>query len=191
MTSLTVGNPAIFALESHINVRYESLSQRALGFFVIHVNSLSFGIRSPEATLLACSFDSVQRRTNHRGQHVASFGPDADAMQLANAVIDSTYYEQNKNHKFFDISANEFVNTLAKNELLWAPDGDEAFDDGSHVLHFDVGDMVRLIAFKNPINFQHGISTLTEVWLKSVDFYNILNEWMHKFELEWKSDFSN
>ena len=34
--------------------------------------------------------------------------------------------------------------------LVSAPDGDEAFDDGSYVLQFDVGDRVRLIAFKRP-----------------------------------------
>jgi hypothetical protein len=184
MTLLTVGDPSIFAIESCVNVQYESLSQRALGFFVIHVNGLSFGVRSPQATLLACSFDSVQRRINRRGQHVASFGNNIDATQLAKAVITAVYYEELIGNEFFKMSTKEFVNVIVANELLWAPDGDEAFDDGSHVLHFDVGDMVRLIAFKNPVNLANGISILTEVWLKSVDFYHVLEEWLQKFESE-------
>jgi hypothetical protein len=32
--------------------------------------------------------------------------------------------------------------------ILWAPDGDAAFDDGSYILQFDVDERVRLIAFK-------------------------------------------
>jgi Immunity protein 42 len=185
MTSLTVGDPSIFAIESSVNVRYESLSQRALGFFVIHVNGLSFGVRSPQATLLACSFDSVQRRINHRGHHIASFGNNVEATLLAKAVITAVYYEELQGNEFFNMSTKEFVNVIVANELLWAPDGDEAFDDGSHVLQFDVGDMVRLIAFKNPINLDNGISKFTEVWLKQSDFYHILEEWQQKFESDW------
>ncbi len=33
-------------------------------------------------------------------------------------------------------------------KLMWAPDGDEAFDDGSYVLQIDSGSLVRLIGFK-------------------------------------------
>jgi hypothetical protein len=48
------------------------------------------------------------------------------------------------------MSEAQFTKTLHSNSLVWAPDGDEAFDDSSNVLQFDIADPVRLIAFKRP-----------------------------------------
>jgi hypothetical protein len=33
--------------------------------------------------------------------------------------------------------------------VAWAPDGDATFDDGTCILQLDIGDLVRLIAFKS------------------------------------------
>jgi len=60
------------------------------------------------------------------------------------------------------------------NEFAWAPDGDAAFDDGSYVLQYDVGDQVRLIAFRCREDGLHDSATLSELWLESDAFYNIL-----------------
>jgi immunity protein 42 of polymorphic toxin system len=38
---MIVGNPSIFAIESQITKAYESLSMRALGFFVVHIGGRS------------------------------------------------------------------------------------------------------------------------------------------------------
>jgi hypothetical protein len=68
------------------------------------------------------------------------------------------------------------------------PDGDEAFDDRSYVLQFDVGDRVRLIAFR-PMEGSclHDPATLRDVWLVANDFYRILQDWLDAFEAEWAS----
>ena len=66
------------------------------------------------------------------------------------------------------------------------PDGDEAFDDGSYVLQFDLGDRVRLIAFKRPESLVDPAS-VREVWLSSDTFYNALREWRDTFLAEWES----
>jgi hypothetical protein len=66
------------------------------------------------------------------------------------------------------------------------PDGDEAFDDGSYVLQFDVGDRVRPIAFKRPESLVNPTS-VREVWLSSDTFDSALREWRDFFLAEWES----
>ena len=39
----------------------------SLNFFVIHLGGKMLGVRSQDATLLACSFDTVSRRIARRG----------------------------------------------------------------------------------------------------------------------------
>jgi hypothetical protein len=80
------------------------------------------------------------------------------------------------------LTANAFRDALAQGEVLWAPDGDAAFDDGSHVLQFDEGDQVRLIAFKNSDSQDKLQQSVVEVRLASDRFYELLGEWQHGFE---------
>lgn len=187
MTSLLIGDPQIFAIESCITQAYARLSQRALGFFVIHIGGKSYGVRKPEASLLANSLDAVQRRIERRGMHAMKLGGDTDALQLAEAIIDASYHELSSDTKFFGMLSAEFHNALLFSEVLWAPDGDAAFDDGSHVLHFDVGDQVRLIAFVNPIHRDDLAPSLNEVWIPADAFYACLDSWQRQFVLEWKA----
>jgi hypothetical protein len=84
------------------------------------------------------------------------------------------------------LSEAQFTKTLYSNSLVWAPDGDEAFDDGSYVLQFDVGDRVRLVAFKRPDSLVDPAS-VREVWVSSETFYNVLREWRDSFMAEWES----
>jgi hypothetical protein len=65
------------------------------------------------------------------------------------------------------------------------PDGDEAFDDGSFVLQFDVQDRVRLIAFRSGAGYVHDPDTLSDVWLPADDFYRVLEQWHQAFDREW------
>jgi hypothetical protein len=58
---MIVGDPSVFAIESEITRAYERLSFRALGYFVIYVCGRSYGVRAPDATMLACSFDAVEK----------------------------------------------------------------------------------------------------------------------------------
>jgi hypothetical protein len=69
--------------------------------------------------------------------------------------------------------------------IQWAPDGDEAFDDGSYVLQFDVGGEVRLIAFKRGPDGRHDSSTLNDLWIASDEFYAVLRRWRDSFTEEW------
>ena len=191
MTTLIVGNTLNFAIESSITQAYENLGQRALGYFVIHVGGNSYGVHEPEATLLACSLDAVQRRVVRRGMHSMNIGADADALKVAEAVLAVTYDEVNPDTRFFGMSSDEFRHALISSEIVWAPDGDAAFDDGGHVLQFDVGNQVRLIAFMNPVRREDVASSLTEVWTSAEEFYGCLDKWQRQFQVEWMAAISD
>jgi Immunity protein 42 len=182
---MIVGDTSVFAIESGIARAYEKPSLRGLGFFVIHVAGQSYGIKAPSQTMLACSFDEVAKRITGRGSHQAPFA-DATAIDIANAHANAIYLDNSGEGTYFGMSAAQFTKTLYSNSLEWAPDGDEAFDDSSYVLQFDVGEQVRLIAFKRP-NGLVDPATVRDVSLTSDIFYNILQEWRDTFIAEWKS----
>src|SRR5882762_10341514 len=57
--TMTAGQTSIFAVESEITQAFERPSLRGLGFFVIHIMGRCYGIKYPDATMLANSFDEV------------------------------------------------------------------------------------------------------------------------------------
>lgn len=152
---------------------------------MIHVAGQSYGIKAPGQSILACSFDQVGNRITGRGSHQAAFA-DAAAIDIANAYTSAIYLDTSGNETYFGMSEAQFTRTLDSNSLVWAPDGDEAFDDGSYVLQFDVGNQVRLIAFKRP-DWLVDPASVREVWLSSDTFYNTLREWRDAFMAEWES----
>ena len=177
---MIVGDPAIFAVESLLTEPVESVSQLALGFFVIHVGGRCYGVRTPDATMLGCSVDSARQRIIDRGCHVVELLQCEEALDIAEAYLAAMYDEARQAARFFGLSADEWSEQIASGKIAWAPDGDEAFDDGSHVLQFDLGRRVRIIAFHNlpPSELQ---GTLSEVELDAGEFYGILEAWLKSF----------
>ncbi len=183
---MIVGIPEEFAIESQISHAYEAPSLRALGFFNILLNGRRFGVREDDATMLANSFDEVSRRIGNRGNHVAEFGSHQQAADaIASAVISSLYCEQPSPERLLGMTANELATLVHDRRLVWAPDGDAAFDDRSFVLHFDVGDQVRLIAFKRGEEGLYDTASLVDQWVRAEVFYSTLQEWRHRFGHEW------
>jgi len=136
--------------------------------------------------MLACSFDEVERRIKQRGRHVASFADENDAGRIADAYRDAIYAPDQEANCFFGIPHAEFRNLIYSNHLAWAPDGDEAFDDSSFILQFDLGDRVRLIGFKSlEGKYHHDPATLADVWLDANVFYQTLQQWQNAFDEEW------
>jgi hypothetical protein len=185
---MLVGDPSKFALESAVAKFYERLSFRALGFFVIHLEGRCYGVRKPDATMLACSFDEVGNRINERGKHNVYFSAEVSAGKIADAYRCAIYSPNQETEHFFGILQSEFRALAYSRRFVWAPDGDAAFDDGSHVIQFDVGDRVRLIGFKGLAEgYHHAPDTLSDVWLKADEFYSVLQLWHEAFEAEWKA----
>ena len=182
---MIIGDPEIFAIESVITEAYERLSLRALGYFVILVAGRSYGVKEPEATMLACSFDEVGRRLAERGSHSPAFPIDASAWEIAHAFRRAGYGDCGEHERFFGMAASQFDDTINQKRLEWAPDGDEAFDDGSYVLQIEDLKKVRLIAYVSTPDFLYDPATLREIFLPSDDFYEILQNWRDRFEAEW------
>jgi hypothetical protein len=183
---MVIGDPQSFAIEFVIRDAYQRESLRALGYFVIHACGHVYGVKEPDATMLANSLDEVECRISERGRHTAAFGNTSDAHEIASAYLVSEYEDEVPNETFFELSREQFRDAIYAADLVWAPDGDEAFDDGSHVLQFDIGERVRLIAFKRDYQSRGGTTELQEVWLNAPDFYTVLEECRDCFLNQWQ-----
>jgi hypothetical protein len=183
---MIVGHPETFAIESGITEAYEYPGLMALGYFIIHICGRSFGLKELDASMLACSFDEVARRIAHRGSHNPPFPIDSDAGKIANAFIRAGYEPTHEDsEQFFGIVTPRFRE--ATRHLEWAPDGDAAFDDGSHVLHLEDMEKVRLIAYASTPDYVYDPETLRDVWLSGDDYYAILQSGHARFDAEWKA----
>jgi len=180
---MIAGDTSCFAIESAITRAFANLGLRGLGFFVIHVLGRCYGIKSADATMLANSLGEVEGRILARGKHTAPFDR-ADATEIADAFTNAIYLDDDDTKTYFGMTEPQFTEIVNSNWLMWAPDGDEAFDDGSYVLQFDVGDQVRLIAFNRPDAFVDP-SSVRDVWLSAGVFYGLLQQWREEFLAEW------
>lgn len=183
------GDPMVFAVESTISKTYAQNSLMALGSFSIHVAGKSYGVLDPTATMLACSYDSVARRIEKCGTHEAFFEA-ADALHIAMQYI-YTFYQESEEISLLSFDSKRFQSAVENNELIMAPDGDSAFDDGSHILQFDVGENVRILAFKNESNPKLMMESLAEIILDKGVFYSTLSNWLQAFSHERKARLSS
>ncbi len=184
---MIVGDPKIFAIESEITEAYARLSFRALGYFLIYVRGIRYGVFEPNATMLGCSLGEVEKRIAKRGTHVLPILQECDASAIAEAFTSARFRDSSADD-CLSLAPDELDSMIVAAEVDWAPDGDEAFDDGSYVLQFDMGEAVRLVAFTRPyedgsINY----STLTDVQLSDEKFYRILSDWRDAFLAAWES----
>lgn len=177
---IRVGSPSIFSLESSITEVYSEPGSFALGYFLIYINGCKYGVCSPDATLLACSVDEVKTRCSRKGQHQVEFSKEENPYDIAEAIYSSIYRESPEEKSFFGLMKDEIAEVVYQNRIMWAPDGDQAFDDGSYVLHFDVFDQVRLIGFRADSEYNIENNSLSEVWIENDKFYELLSDWVNQ-----------
>lgn len=175
---MIVGNIDRFAIESSVSRFVPAISVLAIGNFTVHVAGKKFGRPAVDATGLGVPLDSMRRRIEQRGLHCAPFANvtrfDLLVRELAAAVYDGATPQV-----VTGLDAAEVASILDDNNIEWASDGDEAFDDGSHIYQFDMDDSVRVIACKSS-----DFSYIAETTLPSDEFYEILSTWVSKFESE-------
>ena len=140
--------------------------------------------------MLACSFDEVETRITRRGSHTASFSNEPDTITIASAINNSIYGPEDKEGKPLGMSPPQLRDLIYTHRLLWAPDGNEAFDDGSRIIHLDVDSRVRLIGFlledqRRGDRYHPDPSTLRDQWLDADEFYDILLQWRDATLSEW------
>jgi hypothetical protein len=126
-------------------------------------------------------------RIKRRGQHIASFADSESAQGLTYAFRRVLYVGCDTNEKTFGLIPETFTKLVYNNNLLWAPDGSEAFDDSSYIIHFDIKDEVRLIGFRSIIDKYYDEKTLVDVRMDADRFYKIIEHWQFDFEKELKS----
>lgn len=177
------GDPRVFAVESEVLKYYRDKSPKCLGFFLIHIDGLEYGIRELDATMLGNSYCEVARRLAQRGAHLDVF-PNRSAMELALA-INHFLYEREEASTYCGVDEDRFHHWIHNKEIVWAPDGDEGFDDGSHVLQFDQESSVRLIGFKR-VGGAVETHSVRDVVIDQAEFYGTLSDWLNAFKSNWE-----
>lgn len=160
----------------------------ALGFFQLRVGGTLFGIRNHTATWLHTVYNQLRFRIECRGTHCAPFACDASAEMIAEALRVSGYCMFPTRSEYFGIELDELYSLFATNRLHWSVYCDESFDDGSQILHFDVSDRVRIVAFRSlpePQNFDR--DSVREAWLPADTFYSLLGEWCDHVFAAWQA----
>lgn len=66
-------------------------------------------------------------------------------IESSEAVLAVTYDEVSLDAVFFGMSCDEFRHALISSEIVWAPDGDAAFDDGGHVLQLKRARAIKFV----------------------------------------------
>lgn len=181
--TVLVGSKSLIAIEADIACAFEERSLIGLGYFQIYLDGVGYGERRHDATFLANSLDEVKRRLEKRGAHVADFSFGVSAEEIAHAYCDGIYGDAPTSRKYFGLPLDNFLNVVYGNEIIWAPDGDAAFDDGSNVLQFDSGELVRVIGFKRSEAGE--VMLVRDVIIEENRFYRILSTWVELFEKTW------
>lgn len=178
---MLVGDQNIFAIESGVMKSYPRKGSLALGYFLIYVGNMKYGVKEADATMLGCSYGEVQRRLSKRGTHNFELAR-LEGTELAQLLYSSVYYDIDKPRSSVGCS-EQALKQFWDNNITWAPDGDEAFDDGSHVYQFDIGETVRILAFKTcDGTYEIDQKTFRDITLDSYIFYGVLQEWQNSFQ---------
>jgi len=183
---LLIGEVSEFAIESGISEAFLRLGARALGYFVLHVGGREYGVRAPDATLLGCSFDEVGRRIAAKGSHQAPFSA-VDASEIAQSIRAARYDPNSDDKWMLGMRGAQLDELVTSRNLLWAPDGDQAFDDGSFVIQMDLGESARLIAFKSTQGYTVDDGSLRDVTIEAKAFDALLARWYSEFESQWST----
>lgn len=170
-----------FLIDAGIGCFVESASILALGYFNICIGETRYGKAELDATGMGCSYDEVVRRWRERRRSVFPELGVLPARQMAEAYLTYQYLDADPDRTYCGLVRHEFGNRLIESKVVWAPDGDEAFDDDSCVLQFDIGDQVRIVGFKG-VDFEELDDTISEIYLPAVEFYELLRLWIVDFE---------
>lgn len=180
---MIIGDASIFAIASSVTAVYSLNDMKVLGSFCYHVAGKSYGVQHPRATMLGCSMDAIQARIARRGAHVSSFS-SRSATHIARLYLSGWYGLHHGGEESLQTEAQSFALEGQLAQWVMAPDGDEAFDDGSHVLQFDLHNRVRLIAFRNEEGLDEMLDSISEVEMEEELFYSILQDWDKSFRSE-------
>lgn len=176
--NLLAGRVSRFAIETDVSTYYPANPAMASGKFFLHVDGRRYGVDEPDATCLGGPLRHIQQRISRRGGHLVPFAKEMTAQEIALIFLDSIYgngcVAKNLGH-----AVEQVRRVISSRNIDWSSDVDEAFDDGSHVYQFDLGERVRLVACRN-----REVMDISEVVLPADVFYGILDRWQKSFTKE-------
>lgn len=145
----------------------------AIGSYQLRLGEQWYGRSEESATALNISRDyAVSFAESARRLSSELSGLSAEA--LATGYISVIYKEEPKNALEEALSTTEF-----SRKHTIAPDGDEGFDDGTHILVFAINDSIRLIGMRFD---GHNISDITDVVVPAKEFAEKLKDWSRWFD---------
>lgn len=187
---MILGDSQVFGLELRVSELFERASFVALGCYRVHVDGVAFGVDDDEASLLACSYQSLDARLRCRGRHVFEPAREYSGAEIAAAYTDAVYSDRDPDDVELGLPLRALGPTFHERRLVLAPDGDQVFDDSSRILHFDLEERVRLVAYRSvSCNSADGTRDLVDVELDAELFYGTLDQWLQHLralrEKEW------
>lgn len=175
---MIIGNVDTFAIESEIKNIENEKGLLALGYFNIIITGYRYGVKELDASYLAATYDSIDFRIKNKGKHSIPQLNKYNAQDIADAFRKAFYLDNLETDNFCGLSLDDFSSQMINSRVQWAPDGDSAFDDGSYVLQFDIGQRVRLVGFKSDPVLPVMPGSVAEVELPADEYYNFLNSWI-------------
>lgn len=179
---MIIGDKSRFAIETHIECGPPEGLYGRVGYFNIFIMGQRYGLNDPRATVLDCSYDAIVSRIESRGRHSIYVLNDMDASKMAVLFRELFYVNGADGPPFLGARRDELIDQIHENSIVMAPDGDQAFDDGSYILQLDVGDSVRLIGFKSNGNIYYDKETLAEFVIDANSFYGLLLQWCNWYK---------
>lgn len=164
---MLVGDKSKFAINIQVNNVFGD-KYVGEGCFSVFINFQEYGLKKEFSTTFLCISD--QLIDFYKNKKNAGLNLDKETKEL----IAKYYYIQN----FTDNNVNEKNFELlskTKNLIEWAPES--AFDDGSHLIHFDDGEQTRIIGFKsgkNKSSFCVREKSVNEIIIPRTSFEEIL-----------------
>ncbi|WP_374334534.1 Imm42 family immunity protein [Leeia sp.] len=182
------GDKNKFGVELSIDCYCISDGLMAVGKLLIYINGRKYGVDEPDATYLACSYNVIKEIVANRRRHCVPYVEDMSSSDIVSCFVWSVYAIPYGRNDWGGDFLKRLDDDLYKIGCVWAPDGDRAFDDGSHVLIFDVGEMVRLVAFVNSDDEAVISSSLEELVIDADEFYGVLRGWVTGFNDAYQSN---
>ncbi|MCA9290144.1 MAG: hypothetical protein KDA25_03385 [Phycisphaerales bacterium] len=165
------GDQQRFAVE----VRYGSDSARdigsAFGRFRLWIRGQSFGCPGDSSSCFAPSGESLRQRWRQRGQHHADWVDRERPLAALREVHELVYLLTDDDLAERGLQPNRVAEAV---NLMMAPDGSEAFDDGSLVIQWDTDDQVIVAG---TIVTDEGVDdSIALIALANNEFYGIIQE---------------
>lgn len=166
---MVFGDKNSFAIEVEVNERYDDYFIGD-GFIVVYIKNICYGRKEKLATSFPCSVKQLETFIKN------NINNGIDLNKYTKDDIAFSYYIQNYSDLDLSMYNKDF---LFKTKCLTTWDFDEAFDDGSYIIHFDYGDKTRIIGFKSCIIKDKCMvqkDSVNEVYIQREEFVRILGE---------------